>query len=316
MKMINIKGFDKPISSLIQGSDYFRPDIYETVRSVLDRFIAIGGNTIDTAFGYMRGESEVAIGMWLEERNNRKDVIILTKGAHPFPHIPRRVNRECITADLTESLKRLKTDYIDLYALHRDDPDVPVSTIIDVLNEHIDAGRIKAIGVSNWTTERIQEANDYAAMNGKIGFTFNSPNLSLAKAQEPYFPGSISANAEYCSWHEKTQLPLLSWSSQARGFFTGRFTPEDLSNKDLVRAFYTDANWERYHRAEQLAEEKGVSTIKIALAYVLNQPFPTCAVIGPQNEEELLSCYEGSKIILTHEEVEWLEYGESINANI
>ncbi|MFD2215638.1 aldo/keto reductase [Metabacillus endolithicus] len=310
MKTIKINGVDKPVTTLVQGSDYFKPDIYDQVRTVLDRYVAKGGNTIDTAFGYARGESEVAIGMWLEERNNRDSVVILTKGAHPFGKNGPRVNPECITSDLMTSLSRLKTDYIDLYALHRDDPNVPVGTIIDVLNEHINAGRIKAIGVSNWTTERIEEANEYAAKNGKVGFTFNSPNLSLAKANEPYFPGSISADEDYCKWHEKTQLPLLSWSSQARGFFTGRFTPEDRSNEDLVRVFYSDQNWERYHRAEQLAKEKGYSLIQIALAYVLNQPFPTCAVIGPRNEEELESCFGGSEIELTKEEVIWLEHGK------
>ena len=309
MKTLKIKGLEKPITTSIQGTEYFKPDIYETVCTVLDRYIALGGNIIDTAYGYSRGQSEVAIGMWLKERNNREDVVILTKGAHPDPNGPR-VNRECINNDLSVSLERLNTDYVDLYALHRDDPNVPVSTIIDVLNEHIEAGRIKAIGVSNWTTKRIEEANEYAAANNKIGFTFNSPNLSLAKANEPYFPGSISADKDYCAWHERTQLPLLSWSSQARGFFTGRFTPEDRTNADLVRVFYNDANWERLYRAEQLAKEKGVAQIQIALAYVLNQPFPTCAVIGPQNEEELNSCYEGSHIQLTREEVNWLEHGE------
>ena len=306
MKTIRIPGVDKPVTTLIQGSDYFRPSVYEKVCNVLDRYYAIGGNTIDTAHVYCGGESEVAIGQWLKDRNNRKDVVILTKGAHHDQNGPR-VNPEAISSDLFKSLERLGTDYIDLYALHRDDPSVPVSVIIDALNEHITAGRIRAIGGSNWTVERLQEANEYAEANGLIGFTFNSPNLSLAKAKEPFWAGCVSADAAYCEWHEKHQLPLLSWSSQARGFFTGRFTPEDRSNEDLVRVFYSDSNWERLRRAEQLAEEKGVSTIQIALAYVLNQPFPTCALIGAQNEEELLSCHEGSNIVLTQEELNWLE---------
>ncbi|WEG14596.1 aldo/keto reductase [Pullulanibacillus sp. KACC 23026] len=306
MKTIKIKGLDKPVTTLIQGSDYFRPSNYETVRTVLDRFFDIGGNTIDTAHVYCGGESEVAIGQWLKERNNREDVVILTKGAHHDQNGPR-VNPEAISSDLLTSLERLGTDYIDLYALHRDDPNVPVEVIIDALNEHIEAGRIKAIGGSNWTVERLQEANDYAERNGLVGFTFNSPNLSLAKAQEPYWEGCISADAAYCKWHKEQQMPLLSWSSQARGFFTGRFTPEDRSNADLVRVFYNDDNWERLRRAEQLAKEKNVSPIQIALAYVLNQSFPTCALIGAQNEEELLSCNEGANIVLTEEELNWLE---------
>jgi len=307
MKTITIPGVSKPITTLIQGSDYFRPSVYDQVCTVLDRYIAIGGNTIDTAHIYCGGESEVAIGQWLKDRNNRDDVVILTKGAHHDQNGPR-VNPEAISKDLFKSLERLGTDYIDLYALHRDDPTVPVSVIIDALNEHIVAGRIKAIGGSNWTVERLQEANEYAEANGLVGFTFSSPNLSLAKAKEPFWAGCVSADASDCEWHEKHQMPILSWSSQARGFFTGRFTPEDRSNEDLVRVFYSDDNWERLRRAEQLGKEKGVSTIQIALAYVLNQPFPTCALIGAQNEEELISCLEGSDIVLTAEEVKWLEH--------
>ncbi|MGP4042495.1 aldo/keto reductase [Gracilibacillus sp. D59] len=309
MNTIQINGLDKPVTTLIQGSDYFKPSVYDKVCQVLDRYVAIGGNTIDTAHIYCGGESEVAIGMWLKERNNREDIVILTKGAHHDQNGPR-VNSEAIRQDLFESLERLGTDYIDLYALHRDDPNVPVSEIIDALNEHIEAGRIKAIGGSNWTTERIKAANEYAASNGLVGFSFSSPNLSLAKANEPFWKGCVSTDSSDLKWHEETQLPILSWSSQARGFFTGRFTPEDRSNEDLVRVFYSDANWDRFNRAKILADKKGVTAIQIALAYVLNQSFPTCALIGAQNEQELVSCLEGSKIELSQEEVDWLENGE------
>ena len=101
-----------------------------------------------------------------------------------------------------------------------------------------------------------QEANDYASKNGLVGFSFSSPNLSLAKAQEPYWAGCVSVDDPTLAWHERIDMPLFSWSSQARGFFTGRFTQEDRSNEDLVRVFYNDENWERYRRAEQLAKRK------------------------------------------------------------
>ncbi|MCZ8515923.1 aldo/keto reductase [Paenibacillus filicis] len=308
MRTIEIKGLDKPVTCLIQGSDYFKHNVYDKVRTVLDGFFAAGGNTIDTAYIYCGGESEETIGRWMKDRGNRQEVIILTKGAHHDKNGPK-VNPEAIASDLATSLERLGTDYIDLYALHRDDPAVPVSIIIDALNEHIRAGKVRAIGASNWTTARLQEANEYAASKGLAGFTFNSPNLSLAKAKEPFWTGCVSADEDYCAWHEEHQLPLLSWSSQARGFFTGRFTPEVRDNADLVRVFYSDANWERLYRAEELGKRKGVSTIQIALAYVLNQPFPTAALIGAQSPEELASCKEGSEIRLTPDEVRWLEHG-------
>jgi aryl-alcohol dehydrogenase-like predicted oxidoreductase len=108
-------------------------------------------------------------------------------------------------------------------------------------------------------------------------------------------------------WYAAHQLPLLSWSSQARGFFSGRFTPENRDNADLVRVFYSDDNWERLNRAKELAKKKDVTTIQIALAYVLSQPFPTCALIGPRNEEEMRSCQHGAGIKLSAEELAWLD---------
>ncbi|MCL5065953.1 MAG: aldo/keto reductase [Firmicutes bacterium] len=306
MKCIDIQGMQ--IAQLIMGSDYFHPEDMERVSRMLDTYIAIGGNVVDTAFIYRGGQSEKALGRWLEERNNRQNIRIFTKGAHHNANGPR-VNAQAIKEDLAVSLERLRTDYVDLYALHRDDPSVEVGPIVEALNAHLEARHFLAFGASNWTHQRLEEANRYAASHGLQGFSFSSPNLSLAKAIEPYWPNCVSADDETLSWHQRTKLPLLSWSSQARGFFTGRYTPEDRSNADLVRVFYNEQNWERYRRAEQLGQVKGASTIQIALAYVLNQSFPTAAIIGPETEEELYSCRAGADIVLSPAEVLWLDLG-------
>ncbi|WP_424766874.1 aldo/keto reductase [Paenibacillus sp. sgz302251] len=306
MEYIRIEGCNKPVSRLMKGTDYFFHDSYEKAAANLDAFLAIGGNSVDTAHVYCGGQSEEVIGRYMKERGNREQMVILTKGAHHDQNGPR-VNKEAIRADITESLRKLQTDYIDMYALHRDDPAVPAGEVIEILNEYVKSGVVKAIGVSNWTWQRIQEANDYAKVNGLTGFAFSSPNLSLAKAKEPFWSGCVSADTETCDWHEEQQFPLLSWSSQARGFFTGRFSPEIRDNADIVRVFYSDDNWERLERAKRLAADKGVSAIQIALAYVLNQPFPTCALIGAQTAEELQSCDTGSLIKLSKEEMDWLD---------
>ena len=306
MEYISIPGIEKHVSRLMKGTDYFYHDSYEKAAANMDSFLAIGGNSLDTAHIYCGGQSEEVIGRYMKDRGNRDKLVILTKGAHHNQAGPR-VNREAIHADIADSIKRLQTDYIDMYALHRDDPAKPVSEIIDALNDPIKAGTIGAIGVSNWSWQRIKEANEYAADKGLVGFTFSSPNLSLAKANEPFWAGCVSADEETCAWHEREQLPLFSWSSQARGFFTGRFTPEIRDNADLVRVFYSDDNWERLNRAAKLAEQKGVTAIQIALAYVLNQPFPTCALIGAQSASELQSCHEGATIKLMKEEMDWLD---------
>ncbi len=332
MRYINVPGIDKPCSQLIMGSMIFSPENMDLTAELLDAFVAYGGNTIDTAHIYGGGKSEAALGQWLHKRNNRNNIVILDKGAHHDSTGPR-VNRKCIAADLQDSLDRLQVDYIDIYMLHRDDPNTPVGVIIEALNEHIAGGFIGAIGTSNWTYERIQEANEYAVAHGLAGFTCNSPNLSLAKPMMPRWPGCISADEPYCDWHEKQQMPLMSWSSQAVGFFTGRFTPENTDNEEVVRLYYNADNWERLRRAKQLAAEKSIggnssngngsgngslegnnksyNANHIALAYVLNQPFPTCALIGPQKLSELEDSMKAVEISLTPREIRWLDLLEN-----
>ncbi|SHF26435.1 Predicted oxidoreductase [Seinonella peptonophila] len=295
-------------SQLVMGSgDFLRLDNFEFAASILDRFIELGGTTFDTAFHYRH--SEKALGKWIESRNIRDQVTILTKGCHPtreFPTQPR-VNPQAIYEDLMGSLERLQTDYVDLYALHRDDPTVPVGELLEALNQWIEKGTIRAIGASNWKLDRIIEANQYAAQHQLIPFTFTSPNLSLAKCNRPRWEGCVSADQTMIQWHKQNQVPLLSWSSQAGGFFSGRFTPEDHSNQEMVEVYYNDDNWERFARAKQLAEQKQVTPIQIALAYVLNQPFATAALIGPENADELISSFEGAQLKLTEKEVAWLD---------
>ncbi|GAF12375.1 oxidoreductase [Bacillus sp. JCM 19046] len=304
LKSINIEGLNTPVSSLIMGSDYFTPEKQAVASEMLENYLAIGGNTIDTAFIYSGGLSEAAIGNWLDE-GNRDRVNIWTKGGHPNQN-GHTINKHELNEQLKISLDRLKTDKVELYALHRDDPSVPVGAILEWLNQFVEDGYISTFGGSNWEVSRLEEANEYAAKNGLRGFSFSSPNLSLAKAKEAYWAGCISLDDEAIKWHQQSSLPVLSWSSQARGFFTGRFDRTDFSNEDLVRVFYNETNWERFDRATELAKQKGVSTIEVALAYVLNQAFPTAAIIGPQNNQEMISCGNGASLSLTTEEVNWL----------
>ncbi|MFY0761468.1 aldo/keto reductase [Metabacillus dongyingensis] len=308
--IIDQKYVEKACSRLIMGTAHFyQYDSRQQAFDMLDEYFKIGGNMFDMAHQYR--DSEVIFGEWLHLRKNRSEVHILTKGAHHDDGEPGpRVNPAAISKDISESLERLNTDYIDFYALHRDDETVQVGVIMDALNQHLAAGQIHAIGASNWSHQRIQAANEYAAAHGLIGFTFNSPNLSLAKCREPRWPGCISVDEHMENWHKGSQMPLLSWSSQAGGFFSGRFAPDRKDHEEMVRVYYTEDNWKRYERAKKLAEEKGVTAIQIALAYVLNQPYPTAAIIGPENSEELMSSVAGSAIKLTAGEMNWLNLME------
>jgi aryl-alcohol dehydrogenase-like predicted oxidoreductase len=111
-----------------------------------------------------------------------------------------------------------------------------------VLQEQLEAKRCYALGVSNWTTARIDEANEYAVSHGLIGFSCNSPNLSLAKPNEPRWHNAVSADEAYTGWHERTQMPLLFWWTQAGAFFTGRFAPDKQEDPEAVHVYYNDSN--------------------------------------------------------------------------
>ena len=307
MKQTTIPGVKKAISQLFLGSMVFSPDRMDFSFSMLNQFFDAGGNAIDTAHGYGGGGSEIVIGTWMTMRNNRSDVFVLDKGGHPNGRVPRpRLSPEELERDIRESLTRLRTDYIDLYVLHRDDPGIPVGTIINFLNQEIGAGRLRAIGASNWEHQRIQQANDYAIEHGLKGFVASSSNLSLAVPMEPMWAGVLSVSQEAWNWHREKQFPLMPWSSQAGGFFSGAFTPENRENENMVRVYYNNDNFERLNRAQALGEQNGASAIQIALAYVLHQPFPIFPLIGPRTPDELTSSLGGVEIELSDEQMCWL----------
>jgi aryl-alcohol dehydrogenase-like predicted oxidoreductase len=299
-----IPGIDQPISRLVMGAMPLTTRDMDSTCDLLDAYVALGGNVLDTAYAYGE-ERERAIGQWMRQRGNRSHMVVIGKGAHHDEHGPR-INPDAIAADLAGSLERLETDHLDLYLLHRDDPTVPVGEIVEWLNEHHRAGRIHAFGGSNWTTARLQEANDYARAHGLVPFAAGSPNFSLAVMLEPPWDDCLSASVEGKAWYQEYEFPLLAWSSQAQGFFTHRADPNNRSNHQMVRSWYSPENFERKARAEELGRRKGVPATAIALAYVLSQPFPTFALIGPHTVDELHGSAQALEVALTPGELRWL----------
>jgi aryl-alcohol dehydrogenase-like predicted oxidoreductase len=304
----SVPGVSDRISRLVLGSLIFSPERMELTSELLDRFVAAGGTAIDTARVYGRGTSELAIGEWLRRRGRRDDLVIITKGAHHAPDGTRRVTPTAIAEDLLQSLAALGVETIDLYFLHRDDPDVPVGPIVECLNAHLEAGRIRAFGASNWTHQRIAEANAYAAAHHLRGFVASSPNLALAVPTEPMWPGciSVAGDPEALAWYRAQRLPLFAWSSQASGFFSGRFSPEETSDPNMVRVYYRADNWERLRRVREVAARHNTTPTRVALAWVLHHPLQPFALIGPRTPAELDDCLGVLEVRLTPDEVAWL----------
>jgi predicted dehydrogenase/aryl-alcohol dehydrogenase-like predicted oxidoreductase len=306
MQYGEVPGVGKPISRLVLGTVIDGWSFQTPHGFVLfDEFFANGGTCFDTAYIYNGGDSERTLGRWIKNRGVRDQVVVLGKGAHtPF------CDPDSLTEQLHESLERLQTDKIDLYMMHRDNTDVPVGEFVDVLNQHQKAGRIGAFGGSNWTIERIEAANKYARANGLNGFAAISNHFSLARCLEPVWAGCLSStDTESCEWFARTNTPLFSWSSTAKGFFAWG-DPSNAFDSLVERCWYSEDNFQRLARAKELAVKKGVSPVTVALAYVLNRPFPTWALFGPRTLEEMRKSLGVFDVSLTEQEMAWLNLEE------
>ena len=302
MRYGRIEGLDKPVARVVMGSMVFHTHRLPYTCALLDHYVECGGNAIDLAFVYSGGHSEPAVGKWLKLRNNRKDIVLAGKGAATTEATPEIVNRELLI-----TLDRLQTD-LDIYMMHRDNVNVPVGEFVDCLNEHVRAGRMRLFGGSNWTCERLDAANAYARKKGLQGFSVSSPNFALAQWNEPMWAACVMASDPASrAWYARTQMPLFSWSSQASGLFTGRYSPKDHSNREVVRVWYNTDNFKRLKRAQQLARKKKVTALQIALAYVLDQPgLNIYALIGPASLEEIRTSLAALTVELTPAELRWL----------
>jgi aryl-alcohol dehydrogenase-like predicted oxidoreductase len=232
-------------------------------------------------------------------------MIILGKGAHTPLVYP-----DVIAEQLTESLERLKTDHLEIYLMHRDNPAVPVGEFVDAMDAEVSAGRVGIYGGSNWTRDRMDAALAYAKKRGRSLPRALSNNFSLAEMVNPVWPGVLAASdSDWKAWLRKRKIPLFAWSSQGRGFFTERAAPDKREDQELVRSWYSKRNFARRARAVELAQRRGVGLIHIALAYCLVQDFPVVPIIGPLTIGELQDSLKALALGLSPDEVRWLEEG-------
>lgn len=316
MQYGTLPGIEKPISRLAQGTIMVNSKELEKGFALLDDILELGCTAFDTGHVYGQGDNERTVGRWVRDRGVRDQVVIVGKGAH-HNEDRNRVTQFDITADIYDSLARFKFDYIDLYLLHRDDPAVPVGPIVEVLNEHLRAGRIHAFGGSNWTHERVHAANEYARANGLVPFVASSPNFSLAEQVKEPWPNCVSISGPQGeaarAWYAEEQMALFTWSSLAGGFFSGRFSRDNLDTfeayleKLCVHSYCYEANFKRLDRARSLAQDKGLTLPQIALAYVMSQPLNIFALVGCQNRSEFEVNLQAVEMKLSSEEIAWLE---------
>jgi len=328
MKYSKIKGLDKEISKLVFGTA--TPKLFAAVAEnatkadedaafeLLDEMYESGINAFDCAAHY----GEEIMGRWMEKRGNRDKCVIITKGAHPNKWRDR-VTEYDILSDANDSLKKLKTDKIDIYMLHRDSHTVPVGIIVETLNRLYKEGKISVFGGSNWTHKRIEEANEYTKEHNLMPFSVSSPNFGLAEQVNDPWTGdakfadgcvTISGpeNADAREWYKENSIPVFAYSSLARGFFSGAFSssnPErakEIMDEPGIIGYYSENNLERLKRCEEIAKEKGVSVAQIAMAWIYNQKFDVFALSSPVTYEQLNANISAMDIMLNENELKWL----------
>lgn len=324
MREIRIEavGGDLSIPKIILGSSAFGTGIdRKTAFAIMDRYAELGGTCIDTGVGYGDcgdgiNRSELCIGEWLSSSPYGGKVKIISKCCHPkhVDGVPySRVGRGNICSDLEKSLKAIGRGAIDVYLLHFDNPEIPVGEIMDTLHEYVQAGQIKAIGASNWDTQRIEQANVYAEQHGKTPFTVSQLEWSLAYTDRDYVGNGIRIgrlSAEERAWYLKNHLPVLAWSSQA-GFVIQKLME---GKKDAIGEFFADRyvnqiTEKRALNAKSLCEKYGITPTQAVLAYIICNALPAAAIIGPRLPEMLDDSMSAADLTLPPEAVEALTRG-------
>ena len=309
MKYEKIENLEKPLSKIIYGTSS-KPFLKgEDCNQLLDGLVKMGITTFDTARVY--GKSERVLGNWMQARGNREELTILSKGGHPALFIPRLSERS-IRKDINLSLQELKTDYIDIYLLHRDDPRRPAGYYVEVLNALHAEGKIRVFGGSNWKHTRIQEANEYAYSKNLIPFTVSSPYFGLGDMKgDPFGNGAVSIagakNVKAREWYKQNGMAVCAYAVLGNGLFRECTNSASDLKGWAKRAFSGKENFERLRRAKELAKKRNCSVTQIALAWFMQQEMNVFAVISSLNVNRMCENVAALDINLTGEELSWLD---------
>lgn len=287
--MNNIKLKDMSLSNIVLGTDGYGERIdKKTAFSIMDLYTQNGGNVIDTARLYTNGISESYVGEFIS--GLRDNLYISTKCAHPplsdMSH--NRLNEIDIEYDIDTSLKTIGIDYIDIVWLHRDDLSVSVEPIIDIMNKMVKKGKIRYFGASNWTYQRIDEANKYADKTNQSGFIASQPLYNMATRTKVWDSTLVCLDGDEKAKYDKSHFPVFAFSSQAKGFFE-KYSQGTLSEKAKER-YLNDDTLKTYERIKKSAQESGNTISYTALSMLIKQSnFDVFPIIGPSNVEQLKS---------------------------
>ncbi|MFC1222877.1 aldo/keto reductase [Pedobacter sp. BG31] len=305
---------DLHIAPIVFGGNVFGWTIDEKKSfEILDQFLASGFNFIDTADVYSRwvpgnngGESEKIIGNWLKKQNKRHEIIIATKVGSDMGQ-GKSLKKDYIINEVEHSLSRLQTDYIDLYFSHFDDESTPVEETLNAYETLIKAGKVRWIGASNFSADRLRESLIYATENGLPRY-------------EVYQPGyNLYDRADFEQEHEKIcldyDLGVVVYYSLASGFLTGKYRSENDLNKSQrgggVKKFLNERGFKILAALDQVAAQHQVEPASVALAWLINHPSVTAPIASVTDLNQLKSFTEAANLKLSVEEISHLDQASS-----
>jgi len=302
MLMRNLGQTHIQVSALCLGGNVFGWTCDESTSfAVLDAYVDGGGNFIDTADaysvwlpGHVGGESETILGRWMASRKNRDRIIMVTKVGNPMKTAPnaRGLSRRYILEEVEASLQRLQTDYIDLYLAHIDDQETPLEETLGAFNDLVRQGKVRAIGASNYSAQRLSEALQISKQHGYARYECLQPPYSLANRE------AYERDLEpLCIEHG---LGVIVYSSLASGFLTGKYRPNTAlpsspRAQNIEKRYMNERGFKLLEQLEQIAKAQHATMAQIALAWIIARPSITAPIASATSVEqthELLGAVE------------------------
>lgn len=297
------------IAPLVFGGNVFGWTVDETGASeLLDRFVESGLNMIDTADVYSRwvpgnqgGESETLIGKWLKQTGKRSDVLIATKVG--LGRDKGGLSKEYILQSAEGSLKRLQTDYIDLYFSHQEDPQTPQEETLETYAELVKSGKVRAIGASNFRPQTLELALEISSQKGLPRYACLQPHYNLYERKQ--FEGAVE---EVCLRHN---LGVITYFSLASGFLTGKYRSEgDLANRSRgsrVQKYLNPRGFRILDALDEVAREYSATPAQVSLAWLMAKPAVTAPIASATNLRQLDELIGAARLQLDRSAVDILD---------
>lgn len=309
MKNQKLKGTDLSIPPIVFGGNVFGWTLDEKPSfEMLDKIFESGLTAIDTADSYSHwapgnsgGESETILGKWFKKRGNRENIVLSTKvGSNPGKE-GRNVSKEYIIKAAEDSLRRLQTDHIDLYFTHWDNEATPVEETLEAYQQLLKQGKIRNIGASNLSPERIKESLAAADQNGLPKYQVLQPEYSLMERDK--------FETQYRDIVKEKDLGVTSYFSLASGFLTGKYRKEsDITGarKDMVENYFNEKGKKILETLDQISKEHSVSNAAVALRWIIQRPHISAPIASATKPEHLKAFEEATQLELSEEEMERL----------